>query len=526
MKNKNYFFFILILLQFSCVKDDTVNTFTKINNITIEGMEKSYNIELGSILTIAPDVIEELKGEGELEYVWYKFNVAQYSADTISREKNLSYELEDIVPGVETILVFKVTNKKTGIYTRKQATLVVSGKYTDGTLMLCRSGNECELNFLKSKVGVLYENIYQDENNGKKLGVKSEKIFIINPNLRNTVGYKAVIVASNDNTGGVYLAPHSLKFMNNMVDKFTFADLTGDLNITAYSCDELGDYLFVNGKYHPRVNDYNISVANWQPSLFVLSDPKDYYLSDAIAQPFVDPFFGMPLVYDNLNGRFMYNSFYTGYFILFGNSNVEGTAFDPRHMGSLDMVVSGCLNGKEDEIWALMKDTNNGDYYTITYNVLENGIMRTLSKTLIDRAKCPNIYDGENFVAGTTRYVENMHPWESYVYGLSGTFFFSSNDKIYAFNTDKNSEGMIIDAATENCSITTIKCQQIPEPTKDDPRATYMRLGVALKDKATSTKPAGIAFYRLSGIAGISATKYYSKMGIADEIIDFAEKLD
>lgn len=530
MKNIKYFFLILLLLQLSCVKDNTVNSFKEINDITIEGIEESYNVELSSILSINPTITESVNGDGDLEYVWYKFNEAQYSADTISREKNLSYEIEDIIPGVATTLGFKVTNKKTGIYTRKQATLNVSGRYTDGTLILHRTGNDTELSFMKSKMDLLYENIYQDENEGKKLGVESKKLFVINPNLNNVNAYKAVIVTSDDNTGGVYLAPHTLEFKSSMIDKFPYADLTGNINITSHSIDQLGDYLIVNGKYHTRMNQYDVSTANWQPEVVVLSDPKDYYLSDAISQPFVNPLFGIPLVYDNLNGRFMYN-YSKGFFRLFSTSSIKGTAFDPRNMGNLDMMASGCLAGNEDQIWALMKDDTNGDLYVISYimpedEINEAVIMETLSKTLIDRDKCPNIYNGKNFIPGTARYLESSGDYGSYLYGLSGTFFFTSNDKVYAFNTETISEAVLIDAAAANCSISMIKCQSIPEPTVNNPNARYMRIGVALKNKATSTKPAGLELYRLSGVSGISAVKYYSKMGIADEIIDFEEKLD
>ena len=65
-----------------------------------------------------------------------------------------------------------------------------------------------DLAMLKKDGTTLYENIYTMANNGEKLGTASKRIFQTDLNPRNPLGYKAVIVTCDDETGGVYLRSH------------------------------------------------------------------------------------------------------------------------------------------------------------------------------------------------------------------------------------------------------------------------------------------------------------------------------
>lgn len=524
MKNIKYFFLIFLLLQFSCVKDNTVYDVKELNDITIGGFAKNYEIEIGQNLKITPVITTRFNDESSLTYVWYKFNKEQVAADTISYERNLNVEIFDVLPGVETSIMLKVTDSKTGVYTRTGSKFVTKGIYSDGTLIIARNGTEYDLNFLKSKTDVLLENVYSSANDGEKLGEKSKMIIFTNADTRQTEIFKSVIVTCDDNTGGVYLNPVLFTRGDYIRDKFVLPEFPGDIKITAYAADQSTDYLFIDGKMYPRPNAGD---GHWYPEIIVRADPTDYSLSNGFAQPFDYPLFGHPVVYDNLHNRFMINT-NGGYFSFL--SPVSGGKFDPSNLGEgMEMVISGSSNGSYEDYWALMKNTITGEYVMITYMfVYANWAYEfvTKSKTILSRSNYPNLYNGTQLTPGTSVLVTNAPPFEAYLKGISDFFFFLNDNKVFAFNVGNLSEVKLIDGSTYNYTITGIDCQHMPEPTDQNPDAFYVRLGIAVRDNALTTKSAGVAFFRLSSLAGLSATKYYAKTGICDEIISFKEKLD
>lgn len=112
--------------------------------------------------------------------MWYKYNEEQSVADTLSFEKNLDVVISDVLPGVKTTLKFKVTDNKTGVYVIEESSFTTIGKYSGGTLMLCKTSGEYDLTMLKKDGTTLYEKIYTQINEGEKLSEQSRKIILIN----------------------------------------------------------------------------------------------------------------------------------------------------------------------------------------------------------------------------------------------------------------------------------------------------------------------------------------------------------
>ena len=69
-------------------------------------------------------------------------------ADTLSREKDLSVVIGDVLPGVENTLVFKVIDDQTGVYALNKSTFTMVGKDSGGTLALCERDGEMDLVWL------------------------------------------------------------------------------------------------------------------------------------------------------------------------------------------------------------------------------------------------------------------------------------------------------------------------------------------------------------------------------------------
>ena len=265
MKKLKYIGILFLLILFSCVDDESRYGDIDIDEIKIEGIKDYQEIEVGGKLTITPVVTTKFGEKSDLSYVWYKYNEEQSVADTLSFEKNLDVVISDVLPGVKTTLKFKVTDNKTGLYVIEESSFTTIGKYSGGTLMLCKTGGEYDLTMLKKDGTTLYEKIYTQINEGEKLSEQSRKIILIKPYARNPRPYKAVVVTAKNNTGGVYLDPDLFVRKAYMKEKFfSGEDLTGDIGIDGYCTDQGSDYLVVNGKVHGRAYGFE-ETAVWNP---------------------------------------------------------------------------------------------------------------------------------------------------------------------------------------------------------------------------------------------------------------------
>ena len=418
---------------------------------------------------------------------------------------------------------------QTGVYALNKSTFTPVGKYSGGTLALCKTDGEMDLAMLKKDGTTLYENIYAMANNGEKLGTASKRIFQTDLNPRNPLGYKAVIVTCDDETGGVYLDPTIFERKDDMKNKFVFGDeLEGKLAITGYAEGQGTDYITMNGKVYVREYGSSEENVSWNPALVFLADPTDYAMADYTAHPTDHPFYASPLFYDNLNGRFAFNQ-QGGFFSSLAGVDSDFSKFDPNNMGKgVKMILSGSMNSTLDEVWALMKDENKDEYFVITYKFTfvawTSYTFFSLSKSALSKASNADLYSASIFIPGTKPKIGHMNPWEMSAKGISDIFFFVSNNKVMAFNVKTLSGGVLIDGDTEGYTVTSVDCTEVAAPTETDPKASFVQLTVGVKDKKLSSKSGGIAVYRLNSIGGISAQKMYAKTGFCDEVIATVEK--
>ena len=531
MKKMKYIFILLLLVQFSCVDDKSKYGENEIDEIEITGIEKNREIEVGSKLEVTPIITTKFGENSQLSYVWYKYNEEQRVADTLSRDKNLSVVIGDVLPGVKNTLVFKVIDERTGVYAMNKSTFSTVGKYSGGTLILCRTGGEMDLAMLKKDGNTLYENIYSTANGGEKLGTESRRIFQTDLDQSNPLAYKSVIVACDDETGGVYLDPTIFERKDYMKDKFIFSeDLQGKLVITGYCRGQGSDYITMNG--HVYVRDYRSSneKVDWNPALVFLTAPTEYSMSPYTAHPTDSPFYGGPLFYDNLNGRFALNQ-QGGFFSFLSGVNSDFSKFDPSNMGDgVEMVLSGSMNSTLDELWSLMRDKNRDEYFVITYKFTfvpwTSYTFFSLSKSTLSKSTYSDLYAASLFIPGTKPAIGNPTMWDLNVSGISDVFFFVSNNKVFAFNVKTLSGGIIVDGDVEGFTITALNCTEMAAPTETNPNASFIQLTLGVKDKMLATQPGGIAVYRINSVGGVSAQKMYAKTGFCDEVIATAEKVN
>ena len=464
MKMIKYIWLLLLLLPLGCSERESHYGGIEIDEITIEGIEDYYEIEVGSHLTIPTTITTKFGDASDLSYVWYKYNSEQVVADTLSFEKDLDVVIGDVIPGVETTLVFKVIDNTTGIYT--------------------------------SMVSKTKEFAYNAE-------------------------FKSIIVTCDDQTGGVSLNTDALVRKSYVRDNFMITDdFEGDLVVTAVYNGNSYECMIVNGKVYSR---QFWGDPLWAPEFVFLKPPYNYYAAEFAARPTGSSWLngGTPMLYDNVNGRFMGN-FSGGYFSEIKEQQNDFSVFDPNNVGKgMELVTTGCVGSKLDDMYFLMKNTNTGEFVLLRckFSFLNPKTFTSISKTVLEKSKYPGLYAAKSFRAGNKFIVENSGRFRAIFKGLSDVFFYISNDNVYAFNVQSLVEDVIIKGADKNYAIDHLECNEV-----SGNGGAMLQMTLGIKDHSLSGKQGGIAVYRLSSIGGLTAEWLYSKTGFCDEVIATLEK--
>ena len=138
-KMKKAFIILLASLGFvSCVEDEGNYTYTELNQITIEGLESSYNVlDKVDTIKIYPTIKGSLLGDdlSNYEYQWHIHEgVTEHKHTIIGTEKDLEYKV-DLGVGSYT-LYFTVKDKSTGLEASAYSTIKTSTAISKGFLLL------------------------------------------------------------------------------------------------------------------------------------------------------------------------------------------------------------------------------------------------------------------------------------------------------------------------------------------------------------------------------------------------------
>ena len=133
---------LLILLLtatglFSCVEDEGNYTYSEVNQVTIEGLEESYNVlDKIDAIQIQPVIKGSILGDdlSQYEYQWHIHEgITEHIHTVISNEKDLDYKV-NLGIGNYT-LYFTVIDKSTGLKTMASSPVKVSTGLSKGFLL-------------------------------------------------------------------------------------------------------------------------------------------------------------------------------------------------------------------------------------------------------------------------------------------------------------------------------------------------------------------------------------------------------
>ena len=515
---KNIYFFILatILLSVSCVKDDTVDDFKQLNEVTIGGLENSYTFTLFEETNIEPSITTVDNDDSNLEYRWYMYNINHRNeADTLSREKNLRVTMGGI-PGIPHTLVFKVIDKETGVFYSKTMSAQILGELTNGTMFLCEEDGVVDVNFMKAD-GTIIRSIYSAANPGESIGPNPLKVFFINPNSSSPLIMKHVYITTESSDGGVIVDPITFKKVKSLKDNFYVKPNFSNYKATLYYKGSLADYLFINGKLFNRAA--NMADPLWKPELLItaLDQPREYDLASLLIFPT-----GSPIIYDNMYGRFLQHSPENkGELFAFTGGSKAG--FDYNNSG-LEMLFSAQTTlpvGNEGRYgFAIAEDPKDEKRYLLKFLIGKRGSDAKVSvyadeKKEIAEADYPGLSASQTFASDFNT--------------MPGVLWYASGGRLYSMNSfDANPvEVMQKDFSSEGITIDQIKFftyQEFDPITEENVSVTELRLAVT-NSKETGRK-AGMIYMRGNTIGGVNISETSRKLGIADKIFDFEEKLN
>lgn len=415
MKLNRYFpLFLVILLAAGCYKDKGNYEYTTLNNITVTATQKAYSLIVGDPLTITPQVTQDNGTDADLEFEWSMHlsgnPIANNPVIVMGRKRDLDTTIGiDVTPGSYR-LVYKVTDKRTGIFSFTHFTLTISNE-VQGWLLLEEAGGKGDVSIVHSS-GRVYHNYYSAANQGQTLPLPlkrielmnyavtgNQNIFMLSENSAVGVNYQTLrkLTAFND---WFFEPPAVVKPQMNAMTSTIYGHLINDgllyakITATSYASPRFGYPLAWPDVPLPDQMDYAIfpfSVGGSQ-----------YYQS---------------IYYDNRHGRFANVSQLGTLPVLQQFAAPAGQVFNMNNVG-MKMLFMG--QSPASLYTAIMKDEQSGQPYLIQFS---NNIQTNLSPSV--RKTVMNAPDVLSFSAAATSL-------------LSQQLYYAVGNKVYLYDIAAN----------------------------------------------------------------------------------------
>lgn len=522
MKRNLLIWFTILSSLIGCVDDKSNTRIEELNEVTIGALQEKYSAKLGSYLQIPLPITTRTGDESQLSYAWYTYTpTTRTQADTLGKTKDLNAFMDPkiLTPGEDYSLVVKITDLSTGVYYRKKMKLEVLSDFTKGTLLLCKENESYALHFMVDDAEKTFvKNIFEAAN-GTKLE-NPVRVYALNPN-KYQPQMKEVLVLCENETGGYFLNPVSMKSNRTVESAITFSPETGIYSpqLHVESSSRSVDYLIISDQVFKRGT--NMGAMTWDAPMVVVEGSTEYKIGTGMVQSSSGPAF-----YDELNGR-----------ILVHNNSAWNKAplkqlktetgdlnyFDCNNMGTNMEYLAGGLLSADNECWMLLRHKENQQNYLFKIKITSDNRGTSLAKIAITPEVAPHLQEATHFAS---------------LEGMKDLLFYSTGNSIYAIalsnlreGVTNNLEAQIINGLEDDFSITGMKLSDIlvPDPTPENPLATKTTQQIRLyiqDQKISGNQKGGVAYYELGTVGGIHADPVYRLSGFCDQVIDVEEKYE
>lgn len=491
----------------SCVDDNTNESFQRLNEVTIEGIEDEYDdVGVDEPFSIHPTVTTSLGTEDGLRYYWIAYdNSTRLRPDTLSRQKDLDVTIA-LTPGQHTMKM-KAEDTRTGVFWEREFTVNVVNEFTSGMMLLAERDGNAMLDFYIPAKSKLVEDVYGKMNDGAVLGQKPLKVQF---NKYYTDQVSEVMVLCQDGKGGCVLDNITMTHRRDYADLF-LGGAPDNLNPQAYYKCYMRDYLVNDGRVYDRAVNSTVPDVTFKPALSVRGG-ADYQIAadadfnDNASVP------DRAVLYDNLNQCFytiqnVSTAFLTTAKATSGVTYVDGGCFNPDAVG-MTCVFAGLTS---------RSSTGGREYLGVFENASgERRLLRcgigfwtdddpsTYFRDLAnDALTCEGIASATTFTTSPL---------------FSGYLFYVVGGRVYAYNSLSGASGAVYDLSQNSslgisCVIDRIEMEQ-----------GSSRMWVAFRDTARTSRPAGFVVLDVSTDGGLTLTPSFSRTGVADRIADFELK--
>ncbi len=447
---KNLFSILILVLATvvtACYDDNGNYDYSELAQVDIKVSKDTIYVTQFTTLDLPANV--EIKGGNASDYtyswrVWSNEVGGVKKQKTISDDKNLLYEVTE-VPGSYTLLL-TCHNERTSVDTYKSVQMVVQGVITEGWMVLHEKDGKSDFDlimtpFFSQRVedDKVLHNVYESIN-GEPLDGKGVKIASFFTSLR----YQNVVILTEK--GGARLDATTMQKVYDM------STLMPDM----YDWHPEG-YIFWHYWFSPGRYGFDALVSNGHFYLYSCIGAMGFttyvepITTDGLtyrAAPYAPRYFDyfMALVYDELNGRFLYVSKNNS-----GSSNdwilremydsASGRVFDMKDMhASLRFMDTGFNNLD----YGLFEDWTTHENYLCSFDF--DNSRNNMDKAKYSAAECPDIHEARHFAVGD----------------LGAVFYYATDRDIYLFDYNGTKTGKKL--YTVQKSSEKITCMKLLKP--------------------------------------------------------------
>jgi len=443
--NINGFMLVIIclsvLLLNSCYKDKGNYDYKISNDVAIKSAD-TIVVSQGDQLKITPELEQRVAAnESSLSFEWTLAVAGKTVADStyqvLAKTRNLDISTIDFKAKRNYYtLNYRITNLETGVVYHKLIKLLVSTNFQTGWIILDQSGSSSDLNFVNDNQKAAYYKLFSKVNTGITLPLSAHHAysFYVPEGLNPEVSLSAVI---SDNEG--YLIDNgNFKILSNISSLFYTKP---SVIKPEFMQQNLGNNLSLinNGKlYYMNTSAGSIKFGDEYKAY----DGAGYSLAPQQFKSYA----GSGVLFDNLNGRFLRDSYGSTTFVTPDRAfDASYTAFDPVNINSNHELLSIGSMGPSyySTLLAIFKD--NTDNCCYLYG-MEGGNKPTLYKAI---ENSPNMYLSVGFAYAPARnqiyYAVGDILYQYDVLSNNSTiaYTFPSGEEVTALQT-KNSESLAV----------------------------------------------------------------------------------
>lgn len=380
----------------SCYKDKGNYDYTPVNKITITDPQTAATISIrqADTLKLNPTISQSLESnESNLTYRWSMYannpGVTLAAPEIVldsTRQLNKVIADPPFTLGIEYKIIFRATDKKTGVASYLIYTIKIDNEFAQGWMFLEDKGTGGDLSMLLPS-GKVVNNVYSDRNKNAPLGkpVKLEATTFAVTDDNSVSGKKIYILYEN---GGLELDYQTmlkkfdysyLFFAPPPVIKPQYMDWAASSSGTSAT---LG-IVINNGLVHSNLVGGFPGSKKWGERLVSTSGDLNYQVAPYVAGGTTY----VAVVYDNINKRFAYVPASTGTSATalnaFPSTASDPAIFDMNNVGMTMLFMDSSNVVREYN--AIMKDNNNTPYLLRFKTVATTAVpVITLQKTVMN----------------------------------------------------------------------------------------------------------------------------------------------